>query len=205
MAISLEELTEFLSIAAEKGFINDNTANARRTACSKFFGILDEDQKNVEYVRDNLDVVKARFQNLNKDVTGSTVDEYARRVKLVIDDFTAWTADRSGWEKSIAAKQSRAASGEGEKKSKAKTAEKPKPEAAGSAGVGNIHADPSMRTVEFPLRNGDAKVTFPRELTMADVKKMAWGLMTYATDFDPEVSTRDPFPALGQQRDIRPQ
>lgn len=29
------------------------------------------------------------------------------------------------------------------------------------------------------------------------------GLMTYATDFDPEVSPRDPFPMLGQRSDLR--
>jgi len=40
-------------------------------------------------------------------------------------------------------------------------------------------------------------------LTTADVKKIAWGLMTYATDFDPEVSPRDPFPMLGQRSDLR--
>ena len=114
---TLDDLTEFLAIAASKGFINDNTANARRTACVKLFGILDDDQKNMEYVRDNLDVVKARFSNLNKDVTGSTVDEYGRRVKLVIDDYTGWSTDRSAWEKAQAAKQTRAASGDGERSS----------------------------------------------------------------------------------------
>ena len=84
-------------------------------------------------------------------------------------------------------------------------AEKSKAESAPASipAASSIHVDRSLRTVEFPLRSGDAKVTFPRDLTMADVKKIAWGLMPYAADFDPEVSARDPFPALGQQRDLR--
>lgn len=204
MAISTDEMTEFLGIVGEKGFLNPNTSGARLTACRKFIDILDPEQRTVEYLSENLDVIKQRFMNLNTDVAGATVDEYARRVKLVIDDFTEWKADRGGWERKNAAKQNSRSSGDGEKKAKPK-AEKSKAESAPASipAASSIHVDRSLRTVEFPLRSGDAKVTFPRDLTMADVKKIAWGLMPYAADFDPEVSARDPFPALGQQRDLR--
>ena len=64
MTTSLDEVIEFLDIASSKGFINDNTASARKTACVKFFDILEPDQKNVEYVKDNLEIIKTRFTNL---------------------------------------------------------------------------------------------------------------------------------------------
>jgi hypothetical protein len=149
-----------------------------------------------------MDVIKSRYLNLNKDAAGATVDEYGRRVMLVINEFLEWKEDRSAWEKKHAAKQNGRPAAEGEKKAKPK-AEKPKVEAASTAASSPPPADPAMRTVEIPLRNGDAKITFPREMTTADVKKIAWGLMTYATDFDPEVSPRDPFPMLGQRGDLR--
>lgn len=196
---SLDDVLEFLGIVATRGTWNDNTVQARRTACNKFFDILDANEKTVEYVRDNLDVIKGRYMNLNKEVAGTTVDEYGRRVKLVIDEFIEWKADRSAWEKKHAAKQTARPAGE-EKKARAPKTEKAKePEQPRSNGASSA-SDPSMRTVEIPLRNGEAKITIPRDFSMSDVKRLAWGLMTFASDFDPEVSTRDPFPMLGQQR-----
>ena len=47
MTTNLDEPLQFLGIVASKGFWNENTVQARRTACTKFFDILDEDQKNV--------------------------------------------------------------------------------------------------------------------------------------------------------------
>lgn len=204
MTTSVDEPIEFLGIAASKGFLNDNTVQARRTACNKFFDILDEDQKSVEYVRENLDVIKARFSNLNKEVAGTTVDEYARRVTLVLNDFTAWKEDRAGWEKSVSAKQSARPAGDGEKKTRAPKADKakaPPPQGNGAAHTANtasFNSDVAMRTVEFPLRKGvDVKVSLPRDgITMAELKKLAWFLLPYAADFDPEVSPRETFPML---------
>lgn len=201
---SVEEVIEFLGIAGDKGFLNDNTVVARRTACNKFFDILEPDQKTVEYVRDNLDVVKARFSNLNKDVRGNTVDEYARRVKLVLDDFTAWKTDRSAWEREVSARQSSRPAADGQRKAKSKPkAEKAKvqetPRASNAAADGGITGgDTVMRLVEFPLRRDvDVKISLPRDgITMAELKKLAWFLLPYASDFDPEVSARDTFHML---------
>src|SRR5262245_21858879 len=98
---SIDEVFEFLGIVATRGTWNDNTVQARRTACNKFFDILDESagEKSVEYVSGNLDVIKARYMNLNKTAAGTTVDEYGRRVMLVLNEFAEWKSDRSAWEK----------------------------------------------------------------------------------------------------------
>jgi hypothetical protein len=121
-------------------------------------------------------------------------------VKLVIEDFTQWKADRAGWERAQAAKQAGRAAGDVEKKAKPK-AEKSKD--AAPAGDAGIKVDPTMRTVEIPLRAGDAKVIIPRDFTVADARKIAWALLAYATDFDPEVSARDPFPMLANRGELR--
>jgi hypothetical protein len=199
MATSFDEAFEFLAIVKSKGFINDNTAIARATACRKFVEILDDEQKNVEYVRDHLDVIKQRFTNLNKDMNGSTVDEYARRVRMVIEDFLAWKQDRSAWERSVAAKQANRASDDGEKKARAK-ADKPKVQVNGSA-----HAappppppNPEERLVTFPIRpDFDLKITLPRNgLTVPELKKLLYFLLPYCADWEPTESPRSVFSVL---------
>lgn len=201
---NLEEVTEFLGIASAKGFLNENTVNARRTACNKFFDILDKDQKNVEYLRDSLDVVKARFSNLNKDVAGTTVDEYARRVQLVLNDFTAWKEDRSGWERSISAKQNTRPSADGEKKARATKAkpEKVKPQVQASGANGSTNSaqtpPPQTRVVSFPIRSDfDLSVTLPREgIKVEELKRLVYFLLPYAQDWAPSQSPQSVFPML---------
>ncbi|HEX5459618.1 MAG TPA: hypothetical protein VFX20_06570 [Steroidobacteraceae bacterium] len=195
MQTNLDEPLEFLDIVASKGFWNDNTVQARRTACKKFFDILDEDQKNVEYVRDNLDVIKGRYMNLNKDAAGATVDEYGRRVKLVLDEFVEWKADRSGWEKKNAAKQT-ARPPEGQKKSRA---EKPSAQAStGTNGAGHDDTKPPSRTVTFPLRpDFDLTITLPRDgITVEELKRLPYFLLPYARDWEPSQSQRGVFNML---------
>ena len=198
MQTSLDEPLEFLGIVGSKGFWNDNTVQARRTACKKFFDILDEDQKNVEYVRDNLDVIKSRYMNLNKDAAGTTVDEYGRRVKLVMDEFTEWKVDRSAWEKKNAAKQARPA-GDGQRKPKA---EKLNSQAAaapnGANGANHEEPKPATRTVSFPIRpDFDLSVTLPRDgIRVDELKRLLYFLLPYAQDWEPTQSPRSVFNML---------
>jgi hypothetical protein len=199
MSTSLDEPVEFLGIAASKGFLNDNTVNARRTACKKFFDILDENQKTVEYVRDNLEVIKARFMNLNKDVAGATVEEYKRRVKLVLDDFSAWKADRAAWERDVSSRQSTRAAGDGEKKTKPKP-EKPKAQQT-TSGSGTTHQappNPDTRVVTFPIRpDFELSVTLPRAgISVDELKRLVYFLLPYAQDWEPSQSPRSVFPML---------
>ena len=201
MMTPLTEVSEFLDVASKKNFFNENTIQSRRVACNKFFEILDEDQKNVEYVRDNLSVIKTRFTNRYTEVRGHTVDVYANRVMLVLKDFLAWKADRSAWERDVAARQSgRAASAGGEKRTRA---EKPKAApAAASAPPSDDDAD--ARVVKIPLPSGfEVTVRLPRELSVKDLKRVLWALLPYAADWDPSVSPLQTFPQLENQLDDR--
>ncbi len=188
---ALSELTEFLDIAQKQGYLNDNTAQARKTACSKMFSVLEEGQQSVEYVRENLAVIKARFQNLNKEVRGSTVEEYSRRVQIVLNDYAQWKSDRAAWERASAnrATSARDSTPAGEKVRNGKEqpkASKPQPD-----------PNPDARTVSFPLRsNFEISVTIPREgITVSELKRLAYFLLPYAKDWEPG-SSRAEFPML---------
>ena len=119
----LDSVLDFLATTAKQGYINDNTALGRRTACVKLFAVLEDDQKTVAYVRDNIDVIKTRFQNLNKEVRGGTVDAYANRVLFSVNDYMKWMADRGAWEREAGARGKATADGE-KKAAKAPKVEK---------------------------------------------------------------------------------
>ncbi|HUB97144.1 MAG TPA: hypothetical protein VL993_14575 [Stellaceae bacterium] len=193
----LAEAMEFLDIAGEKGFVNENTVSARRTACNKFFDILEPGDKTVEYVRGNLDVVKARFANLNKDVRGNTVDEYARRVQIVLNDFTEWKTDRAGWERKVSSRQSARPTGDGDKVVRIKADKAKTQNGASQTGAGN----PDTRVVTFPIRpDFELQVTLPRNgITVQELKKLVYFLIPYATDWEPSESPRNVFPMLERE------
>jgi hypothetical protein len=195
MTTSLDEVIEFLEIASSKGFINDNTASARRTACVKFFDILEPDQKNVEYVKNNLEIIKTRFTNLYKDVRGNTVEEYGRRVALVINEFIAWKTDRAAWERDVSARQSSRPANDGEKKAKPKA----EPRASADSGAQRQeNPSPDARTVTFPIRpDFELQVKLPRDgLTVQELKKLIYFLLPYAPDWEPSEAPRTVFPML---------
>src|SRR5260370_34592111 len=118
----LDDVQDFLATTAKQGYINENTALGRKTACAKLFTVLEPDQQSVAYVVDNMEGIKKRFQNLNKDVRGGTVDEYARRVLFAVNDYLKYKADRGAWEREAGARGKPA--GDGEKKAKTPKVEK---------------------------------------------------------------------------------
>jgi hypothetical protein len=197
---NLTEVSEFLDILGKKNFINDNTVQARRVACNNFFDILDNDQKTVEYIQENIDVIKTRFANRFKEVRGNTVDEYARRVMLVINDFVAWKADRGAWEREISARQAgRASNGTGERRSRP---EKVKQSASPPPPPAEERNTDDRRVITVPLASGaEVEVKIPRDLSKSDLKRVLWALLPYAKDFDPEVSPLATFPQLGSHDD----
>jgi hypothetical protein len=200
MSTPISEVSEFLDVASGKNFFNENTIQSRRTACNKFFEILDEDQQNVEYVRDNLDVIKTRFTNRYTEVRGRTVDVYANRVLLVLKDFLAWKADRSAWERDVAARQSsRTTNADGEKRTRT---EKPKP-AAGASPTPPKDDDADTHTVTIPLPTGTKVVIkLPRALLVKDLQRVLWALLPYASDWDPSVPTGKMFPQLEDRSNL---
>lgn len=197
---SVHEVIEFLDIVSDKGFLNANTAGSRKTACKKLFGVLDDEQQTVEYVLGNIDVVKARFSNLNKSVSGNTVDMYGQRVLLALNGFLQWRDDRAGWEKSVSTKRStRSVSGDKKTRSRAPRKQRKTPRAQEGAGrkidSGQETQDRGVRLVKFPLRTDfELEVKLPRNgLTVAELQRVAYFLLPYTSDWEPTASPRDMF------------
>ncbi len=201
MSHNTEELIDFLGIVERKGLLKPNTAQGRRTACSKLFTVLEDDERTVEYVSGNLEIIRTKFQNLNKEVLGSTIDEYVRRVAIVVADFTKWTEDRAAWEREIAAKGTKA-NGEGnEKRERASKQKAVKVVAAATAD------NPEARTVKIQLRSGfEVSVTLPRQLTMADLRHIGWALTPYAEDWSERAPQQHGMfqPQLDDAGELRP-
>ena len=200
---TLNDLIEFLTIAERQGFKNPNTVQGLKTACNKLFSILEPDQQTVQYVSENLATIKVRFQNLNKDVRGQTADVYVRRAEQVIAEYRHWKEDRAGWERDAAA-SARPAGSDGEKpKQKTEkpkqqtTSEAPKPQAAAN------EDDTDGRWVTVPLPSGfEVRVRIPRQVQLAEVRRIAYALLPYAHDWDMDSTpARTVFPQLVDRRD----
>jgi hypothetical protein len=191
-SIELNELVDFLTIAEKQGYLNEHTAQARRTACSKLFSVLEPDQRTIQYVRDNIGTITTRFQNLNREVRGNTVEEYRRRVQLVLDDYSAWSTDRAGWERSAGSKGARSTSNNESEKKQPRSSRTEKPRAA------QAEESPDARTVTFPLRpDFELSVTMPRDgLSVAELKKLLYFMLPYAKDWEPSGSPQQVFAAL---------
>ncbi len=192
----LDDVFEFLRIAGEKGFMNSNTVGGRRTAFNKLLTVLDADQQNVEYIRENLTVIKTRFQHLNPDVRGTTVDEYARRIEATLEDFTFWQSDRAGWEREITARgvrEPRAANGDTEKKARTSHSEKKQQPLAE-----DIKVNSSARVLTFPLRpDFEVIVHLPRDgITRLELQRLGMFLYPYVKDFGAAGSTSVIFPGM---------
>jgi hypothetical protein len=174
----LDSVIDFLATTAKQGYVNDNTAIGRRTACVKLFEVLEDEQKTVAYVRDNIDVIKTRFQNLNKDVRGGTVDAYANRVLFAVNDYMKWMADRGAWEREAGARGKTTA--DGERKAKAPKAEKQ------AAAPESQVVDVNTRMVAIPIRpDFDVSTVIPRDITITEVRKIAYVLAGFVVNYDP--------------------
>ena len=201
----LTEVTSFLEMTATKGFVNPNTSAARQTAVRKFSDIVEEDQRTVEYMRDNLEIVRSRFLNLNPNVNGATVEEYSRRIRLSLDEFDSWKQDRVGWERAVSQKQSsRTSNGDADRKAKS---EKPKNGAHQStASSSDANTQSEMRTVSFPIGDGaEMVIKIPKAgVKVQDLKRAFIGLLPYANDWEVDQPSQDiPFMQLGNRDDRR--
>ncbi len=183
----LNLIFEFLDIVEQKHHWPGNTAQARRTACTKLFALLEDDQKTVEYVRDNLDVLKHRFSNANKLVAGGTVEEYGRRVQLVLNEFAEWSKDRAAWERKQAAKQS-------SRGKEDRPREKTKPAATAPTRVNGHAPEHETITAQFPFPGGRmVTVVLPKEgLTRTEMRRLGQFLVPWANDWDPSAQMVPP-------------
>ena len=90
-------LLKFMDYVVNKGLLNSNTAGARKAACNKILGILDE-QEAADLRTLDLDSVMTRFSNLKKnEYAPESLQNYQSRMKIAVSDFVAYTDNPMGF------------------------------------------------------------------------------------------------------------
>lgn len=156
----------------KKGLMNKNTARSLRTACAQVLDVLDA-WENVDVKTLDIEGTLTQFQNLKKKKFKPTVlDTYKRRFRQAVRSYLAYLEDPAGW-KPNAMRTPRAQSRNG--------SEQPAAQTVSRSGVFN----PQTNLVDypFPIREGIiAHLVLPRDLTGAEVKRLAAFMATLVLD-----------------------
>jgi hypothetical protein len=190
-----EEVIKFLEFAGRKSILNEHAIHNRMTACHNLFGVLNEEEDNLDYILSNLDVLVNRFRNKNNNVMASTLKVYKSRVKSSVEDFKAWSADPFAWERAVTDKAKAAAAIERQKEKKpvapARAARKQtlneEPEAIEPVTAPSLTSNEKARRVAFPIRpDFCVEMTLPPEgLTLKELQRLGLFLYPYCQDIDP--------------------
>lgn len=170
-------LVDFWKRAGEKGLVNQNTAIAKKTACTQVLGAMD-DWETLDVTSMNIDEVFRRFTNKrHNDFTPASLGTYKSRFTQALNDFLAYVNNPEGWKPS----QERPASQRREKPTSNNTT---KAEAVHTpAPVDTLPGRMGLVEYPFPLREGRyAYLRLPTGLKVAEVKRLTAYLMTLAED-----------------------
>lgn len=99
-----EEVVKFLELTARKSILNEHAVQCRLSACHNIFSVVEEQEDNVDYILQNLELFIHRYRNKNNVSNDATVRVYKSRVKSSLEDFKAWCADPFQWERTQAQK-----------------------------------------------------------------------------------------------------
>jgi hypothetical protein len=190
-----EEVIKFLEFVGRKSILNEHAIHNRLTACNNLFGVLNEEEDNLDYILSNLDVLVNRFRNKNNNVRASTLKVYKSRAKSSIEDFQAWSADPFAWERAVTDKAKAAAAIESRKEKKpARAASRPGKRDTDPETEDSLENAPAtgkslegVRHVSFPIRpDFCVEVTLPPEgITLKELRRLGLFLYPYCQDIDP--------------------
>lgn len=186
--MQLSQTKQFFDYAKNKKCLADNTVNSWSAAIAAISAQLAEEEKTIEFVLENKDVIANRLQNSNHEITGQTIQSYIQRACKALEHFQAWQKNRAEWEKSVAAKSPSRAS-EKDAGAKGKASAKPAEAAQKSTADlgGGMSGQQAKSRLPIPTGDGDMFVVdLPNEYTTSDIVRVAWALAVYASDFDPE-------------------
>jgi hypothetical protein len=195
-----EEVVKFLEFAGRKSILNEHAIGCRLTACHNLFAVVNEEEDNLDYILNNLDLLINRFRNRNNNVRASTLKVYKSRVKSSIEDFKAWGADPFAWERAVIDKAKSTSTSQEARK------EKRKPAATDKKETVQVKEEPLEKTVETPLAanshsSGARKVSFPirpnfcvemvippEGLSLKELHRIGLFLYPYCYDIDPSAN-----------------
>ncbi len=160
-------LVEFLDRAAEKGWLNKNTAAGYRIACHRILAI-EPDWERVDLSRLEVDDIIQRFVTLKGgEYSPRSLETYKSRFGKAIQTYLDWAQDPSSWRPPTRTQQKRPG-----RPTSSPSAEE------GSAGNRRrqlTKSSPSdgMITYPFPVREDvDAQLVLPRDLRPDEVRRL---------------------------------
>ena len=173
-SLEFSKVFEFLDYAGNKGVLNSNTTNALRAACTKINPFLEtKSEKNVSWVKGNLEELYRRVANKDQSLTPSSLQSYKSRALKAVTLLEKWADNPTTWHQNLRTRRAGKKNNSGNVQPKKSGEEKhtPREEAI---------------EISYPLRAGfNFLATIPRGLKMSEVKKIVFHLATYAEDFNP--------------------
>jgi hypothetical protein len=198
-----EEVIKFLEFAGKKLIFDEHAVQVRITACNNLFSVVNEEEDNLDYLLQNLDLLTHRFRNKNKAVSEDTLKVYKSRVKSSLEDYRSWSTDPFGWEKSVSERKSAVVR---EKKraqkspvaapvkSSSRKAARTIPAKTTAKGEIPVQSESTEseteQTLSLPIRPGcTINIALPSGgLTLKDLHRLGMFLYPYCTDADDSLS-----------------
>jgi hypothetical protein len=175
MEASAKAFVEHWEWAAKKGLMNKNTASGLRAACSQVLGVLD-DWETVDIRNIDVEDLLTRFQNLRKkQFKPQVLETYKRRFRQAISSYSAYLEDPGAWKPTTRKRLTQPA---GNSRDTIASHEGPRDPAQEPPPAGLVE-------YPFPLREGqDVRLSLPRNLKRAEVKRLAAFMTTLTVDFE---------------------
>jgi len=159
---------EFLDRAAEKGWLNKNTAAGYRAACQRVLEV-EKDWEGVDVSSLDVDSIIRRFVNLRGgDYSPGSLETYKSRFRTALETYLEWAEDPSAWKPPTTSRRKR-----GERPTMpaqgGESADLKPPKHQLSAPTPRD----GMITYPFPLRGDtDVQLVLPRDLKPDEAKRL---------------------------------
>lgn len=177
---SAAKLSEFWDYVIEKGLMNKETANSRKTASQKVLESLDEAERQDLRALDR-EHAFLRFQNISgKRYSPSSLTVYRSRFNASLDDFLSYVANPPGFKPNTAKSNGKAKS-EGAKQNRKRSAATEK-ENIPTPTAPDLATSSDNLTLPIPLRPGVVVKIFglPSDLSEDEAKKISGVVSAYA-------------------------
>lgn len=161
-------LLEFLDQAAEKGWLNKNTAAGYRAACQRILEIEDG-WEDVDVAALDVDDIFQRFLTLKgNDYSPGSLQTYKSRFRTALETFLERAKDPSAWKAPATIRRRQGESKAQQTDRKARTQE-----GAAQRRPTEPSAKDGMISYPFPLRQDiDAQLVLPRDLTPEEARRL---------------------------------
>lgn len=177
METSGRNLVDHWSWAAQKGLMNQNTANALRAACSQVLGVVDGWETD-DLSQLDVEAALKRFENLKKkDFKPQTLETYKRRFRQALSSFLSYRDDPGNWRPPAQERSEKPQRNGGGRTS-------PRDRDQGSLDRSDISG---LVDYPYPLREGViARLSLPPDLHTVEVRRLTRFMQSLVVDFDKE-------------------